>query len=297
MLTTLHRYLPGALLALAGLTGLALASLAMNFASLTIAPAPTSGPSAGRTLAPQPGKTPLNAYEVILKRNIFDSSSPGRETLFGAAMTESPATAGGVHSRKDLTLVGTIADQARSLALLMVGKEPRILHLEDELPGGGTLVAVRRNEADIRYADGSTDTLQLPRQGAQSPTATTNHAAAPTTAGGSQIKAVGDNRFVIARAEVEKARSNIGELLKQARMEPNIVNGQTNGFVVKMIQPNTLLSQLGLRVGDVVTRVNGVELNSPEKALQIFQQLREARRLSVDLTRGGKPLSLQFEVN
>jgi general secretion pathway protein C len=300
MLAALHKYLPGVVLLLTGLTGLALASLGMSTASLFLAPKQSAGPAAARAALPAPVKTSLLDNEVILKRDIFDSTGQGRETLLGIPAEQGSGAPTAVRSRQDLALVGTVVDGQHSLALLRVGKEPRILHLDEELPGGGTLVAVRRNEADIRFADSSTQTLKIPREGVAGAAAggpAGNSSAAAPSGGGSQVKALGDNRYVIARAEVEKARANIGELLKQARMEPNIVNGQTNGFVVKMIQPRSLLGQLGLQVGDVVTQVNGVELNSPEKALQVFQQLREARRLSVDLLRGNQPLSLQYEVH
>ena len=300
MLAALHKYLPGLVLLLAGLTGLALASLGMSTASLFLAPKQGAGRAAARATLPAPVKTSLLDNEIILKRDIFDSTGQGRETLLGMPAEQGPGAQAAVRSRQDLALVGTVVDGQHSLALLTVGKEPRILHLDEELPGGGTLVAVRRNEADIRFTDNNTQTLKIPREGAAGAAAGSpagSSSAAAPSGGGSQVQALGDNRFVIARAEVEKARSNIGELLKQARMEPNIVNGQTNGFVVKMIQPRSLLGQLGLQVGDVVTQVNGVELNSPEKALQVFQQLREARRLSVNLLRGDKPLSLQYEVH
>jgi general secretion pathway protein C len=296
MLAALHKYLPGLLLLLAGLTGLALASLGMSTASLFLAPKQGADRAAARATLPAPAKTSLLDNEIILKRDIFDSTGQGRETLLGIPAEQGSGAPAAVRSRQDLALVGTVVDGKHSLALLTVGKEPQILHLDEELPGGGTLVAVRRNEADIRFSDNSTQTLKIPREGA-APGSPAGSSSAAAPAGGSQVKALGDNRFVIARAEVEKARANIGELLKQARLEPNIVNGQTSGFVVRMIQPRSLLGQLGLQVGDVVTQVNGVELNSPEKALQIFQQLREARRLSVDLLRGGQPLSLQYEVH
>ena len=64
-----------------------------------------------------------------------------------------------------------------------------------------------------------------------------------------------------------------------------------------MIRPRSLLANLGMKVGDVVSSVNGVELDSPEKALQIFQQLREAKRLTVDLTRGQEKMSFEYQVN
>jgi len=296
MLAALHKYLPGLLLLLAGLTGLALAGLVMGVASMSLAPATNISRVKPRSPLPLPEKPTLADYEVIVQRDIFDSTGAGRETLLGiSSSSESPSAGATARSHQDLALVGTIANQDHSLALLTIAKAPRVLRLEDELPGGGTLVAVRRNEADIRYADGTLETLRIPREGAS---AAARPAASTTAAGGgAQVQALGGNRFAIARAEVEKARANIGELLKQARMEPNIVNGETSGFVVKMIQPGSILAQLGMQLGDVVTRVNGIELNSPEKALQIFQQLREARRLNVDLTRGGQPLSLQYEVN
>ena len=303
MLAALHKYLPGLLLLLAGLTGLVLASLAMSTASLFLAPKQKISPAKALAGIPAPSKTNLADYEVILQRDIFDSTGAGRETLLGLPADEGAAAQAAVHNRQDLTLIGTIANEGNSLALLTVGKEAKVLRLGEDLPGGGTLAAVRRNEADIRYADGSTQTLKIPREGAGATNgsagrnASTGRAAATASTGGNHVKEVGDNQFVVSRSEVEKARSNIGELLKQARMEPNIVNGQTNGFVVKMIQPHSLIAELGLQIGDVVTRVNGVELNSPEKALQIFQQLREARRLNVDLLRKEQPLSLQYEVN
>ncbi len=296
MLAALHKYLPGLLLLLAGVTGLALAGLVMGVTSMSLAPATNGGQAKTRPPLPLPEKPTLADYEVIVQRDIFDSTGAGRETLLGGPQSsESPTAAGTARSHQDITLIGTIVNQGNSLALVTIAKAPRILRLEDELPGGGTLVAVRRNEADIRYADGTLEILRIPREGANA--AARPAASAAAVGGGAQVQALGGNRFAIARAEVEKARSNIGELLKQARMEPNIVNGETNGFVVKMIQPGSLLAQLGMQLGDVVTRVNGIELNSPEKALQIFQQLREARRLNVDLTRGGQPFSLQYEVN
>ena len=74
-------------------------------------------------------------------------------------------------------------------------------------------------------------------------------------------------------------------------MTPNIVEGRTEGFQVVTVQPRSLLAQMGIRPRDVLMQINGVELDSPEKALQIFYQLREARTLSLSLMRNGQPLT------
>jgi general secretion pathway protein C len=43
-------------------------------------------------------------------------------------------------------------------------------------------------------------------------------------------------------------------------------------------------------------QINGMPLDGPEKALQIFQQLREARQISIGLTRNGTPMNFEYEV-
>ena len=53
---------------------------------------------------------------------------------------------------------------------------------------------------------------------------------------------------------------------------------------------------MGLQRGDVVIDVNSIKLDSPEKALLIFQQLREARRISVSIERNGVPVSFAYEI-
>jgi general secretion pathway protein C len=111
------------------------------------------------------------------------------------------------------------------------------------------------------------------------------------------VRALGENRWQLPLAEAERARSQIGELLKQARIEPNVVDGRTDGFAVRMVQPRSLLAQFGLQRGDIIRQVNGMDLDSPEKALQIFQQLREARNINVNVVRNGAPLTLSIEVN
>jgi len=52
-----------------------------------------------------------------------------------------------------------------------------------------------------------------------------------------------------------------------------------------------------LQVGDIVKEVNGLALDSPEKALQIFQQLREAQHIVVAVVRNNAPLSLEYNLD
>jgi len=53
-----------------------------------------------------------------------------------------------------------------------------------------------------------------------------------------------------------------------------IKGGKTVGFKLVELEKGSLLEKIGLRVGDLVVEINQVKLNSPEKALQIFQKRR-----------------------
>jgi general secretion pathway protein C len=232
--------------------------------------------------------TTLADYEMIVQRNLFDSKHTGILSLATNAGTGAPSAA-----PASFTLLGTVTAGTASLALIDSAGKTLLLHLGDTAPGGGRVVAIERSTLRLRHDNGSEESIPLrdaPLLG---------DASVPASGGArpSAIRATGNNRYSIPRQEVEKARANIGELLKQARLEPNIVGGQTHGFVVRMIRPESILASLGLKLGDVVMQVNSVPLDTPEKALQIFQQLREARHIALNLERNGTPISFEYDLD
>lgn len=282
------RHFPLLLLCALALLGLTLGHLGASLVGMRLARAPlppavASGPVTG----PSRAATALLDYEVIVQRSLFAPHLAGQYSL--AAKPGDGGSAAPV-PRSNIILLGTVAGLTRPLALIRNGSENAILHLGDILPDGGKVIAIARQLLKLRYPDGSEQTILPPEipgeEGAASAPATN-----PAIRGGS------DNRFAITRAEAEKARSNLGELMKQARMEPHVVNGKTDGFVVRMIKPNTIFTALGLQVGDIVKEVNGLALDSPEKALQIFQQLREAQHIVVAVVRNDAPLSLEYNLD
>lgn len=292
----IQRHFVGIALFLFALLGVSIGHLAATSLGIFLSPEvmePTK-PALERS-TPLKRKT-LSDFEIILQRNIFDSSASKTQSF---AETEKPKepVAKAPAARTDLKLLGTVVAGANSLALIEANREIALYHTGDETPGGGVVDEITRNQVSIRNRDGSVATLILfePESTAGAPSAATA-APSPSPAGNGQIREVGENRWLIDSRVAEDARNNIGELLKSARMEPNLVDGRTEGFVVKMIRPRSLLAKLGIRKGDVILQVNEVELESPEKALQIFQQLREARHISIGLQRDGTPMNFDYEV-
>lgn len=74
----------------------------------------------------------------------------------------------------------------------------------------------------------------------------------------------------------------------QARIVPSIKDGKINGFKLFAIRPHSVYTALGIQNGDVVHRINQRLIDSPDKALQVYQELKDADKLVVELTRRGK---------
>ena len=302
MLSYIQRYFSIIQLLLAGLLGVALGQLAAAGMGLYLNPSvQTSSRTAQVTAAPVKRLQPSD-YQAILKRDIFDSAAPNVASLPVTATASAPQQQSNPAAPPvNLTLLGTVTAGKHSLAIIENGRKVKIYHLGDQVPGGAEVHEVARTSVTLRSADGTLSTLPLfqGKKGSAagpSPTRTSRPASTRTASLGGGIRAVGPNRWIVPQQAVDKARANMNDLLRQARMEPLIVNGQTEGFVVRMIRPRSLLALLGLQVGDVVKQVNGVQLDSPEKALQIFQQLREARHFTISLVRGGKQMNLEYDV-
>jgi general secretion pathway protein C len=56
------------------------------------------------------------------------------------------------------------------------------------------------------------------------------------------------------------------------------------------------LNELGLRPGDIVTSINGVQIDSPAKGMKAMQTLAEGDSVSVTLLRDGQESSLSLNV-
>ena len=110
------------------------------------------------------------------------------------------------------------------------------------------------------------------------------------------IKKVGENRFAVDRDLVDQLMKNPLLASRGARIIPSIKNGKANGFKLYAIRPSSLYAKIGLRNGDTIQAVNGFELTSADKALEVYTKLKEASNLSVSVTRRGKPITLSYQI-
>jgi general secretion pathway protein C len=294
----LQKSLNGLLLLLTVSLGLLVGGFAADWLGILLAPQDATTAAVASESLPVT-RPRLEDFTSVTQRNLFDSQAKP-ETLAepsAAAAGAQPAQSAAA-VRVDLALLGTVAGGEQPLAVIAADKEVEVYRLGARLPGNLILVRIERDRVVAESADGRQTVLELSLEGLPEGTAAGRPAAAVrngTT--GVQIIELGENSWQIPREEAEKARSNLNALLKTARMVPKIENGTTVGFTIVNIQPGTFLDLLGLKAGDVLVQINQVELNSPEKALQIFQQVREANNISLGLLRNGSRQTFEYTID
>ena len=124
-------------------------------------------------------------------------------------------------------------------------------------------------------------------------------AGAPPAAGAASldgIKSMGDNRYEVQRSVIDGTLSNLNAIATQARIVPSFKNGLANGFKVFSIQPGSFYTAIGVENGDVIQKINGYEINSPDKALEVYQKLRESRHITMDIERNGQVIRKEYNV-
>lgn len=88
---------------------------------------------------------------------------------------------------------------------------------------------------------------------------------------------------------------SLHQLAQDARIVPAFQNGRSIGFKLFAIRPGSDFALAGLQNGDVVTRINGIELSSPERALEAYQRANDGL-IVVDFLRRGQRGTLTHHI-
>jgi general secretion pathway protein C len=75
-----------------------------------------------------------------------------------------------------------------------------------------------------------------------------------------------------------------------------MVNGALSGFRIDYIAPASFYEKIGIQYGDVLQRVNGVEIRDPGTMLNLFQQLKNERTVKLDLVRNNQHSTVTYEL-
>jgi general secretion pathway protein C len=110
------------------------------------------------------------------------------------------------------------------------------------------------------------------------------------------IKKTGENNYEVQRGTVDSLLGNMSALSRAARIVPEIKDGRAAGFRLFSVRPDGPFAMIGLQNGDVISAINGLEMTSPDKALEVYTKLKTASHLSVGLERNGQKITKDYNI-
>ena len=238
-------------------------------------------------------KPPLSSYAIVYTRDIFNSTKAPPATE-GATLVATTNSA-------NIRLLGTATSmQDRAFAIVEnQTTHSQGLYREGDLVAPGIiLVQVGWDRITIER-DGKRETLMLPKDApaapGQSPVVPVSTPANTSTQEG--VQKVAQDSYAIDRREVDHAINNLSELFTQVRAVPyTLKEGVVQGFRLFQIKSGSLIDRIGLKNGDVIQRVNGVEISDPSTAFQLLQDLQGHPQVRVDVLRNQQPATLSYEI-
>jgi general secretion pathway protein C len=166
----------------------------------------------------------------------------------------------------------------------------------------GAYVVLREGNSRCFYAQFMPPRPAAPAAPATPPPATgTAQAGAPSgelaAALDQGITRSGDNEFSVRRSLVDRILENQAELMRTTRIMPQEQNGHVVGVQLFGVRDSSLLARLGMRNGDTLNRINGLDIGTPDRALEAYSRLRTADHIQLTLTRNGQPVNIDFNIH
>lgn len=254
-----------------------------------VEPIPLDAPSAGNA---QPAQS-VAAWHLF-------GNTQGTVDL-AALAREAPATA------LNLLLRGTLNENAPEggIAIIAEGANPdQAYRVGDTLPGGARLDGIYAGRV-LLSRNGTNESLSLPSEAAAP--APARNGTAPSIGGRRSAALPGaaapvvpfiNPNIAIGAPSMESIRAATGvdaaELARDVQVMPVLENGRMAGVRLAAGRNSELLSRAGLLPTDVVTAVNGIPLDGPERGAQLLANLKNSRSAQVTVRRDGKEIQLSI---
>ncbi|HEX4449272.1 MAG TPA: type II secretion system protein GspC, partial [Kofleriaceae bacterium] len=110
------------------------------------------------------------------------------------------------------------------------------------------------------------------------------------------IRRVAPNKYAIDKSIVDQILANPMSVAKGARVVPSVKDGKPHGFKLYAIRPSSVFAKLGLENGDTLVTINGFDLTTADKALEIYTKLRDATTIEIELERKGVRITIDYVV-
>ena len=95
-----------------------------------------------------------------------------------------------------------------------------------------------------------------------------------------------DGTYRITTGERAGSMRAAAKIFSEAQILPKYDEGEMVGVQVNAIQPGGMFEELGFSEGDVITKLNDIEINSPEESARVLAEFSENTEFTVELDDG-----------
>ncbi len=246
----------------------------------------------------QARKSEASIFSNLKDRNIFNA-----DHFIPDALGEKAKGPGGednadpVLSSLPLKLVGTIIHGARekSVATVQVnGKDIQAVMADEEVEGMARIQEINRYKVIFRnLRNRKMEYIEIKEENK------INMGVANKSEPTNNLGAAEKTNFTFKRAEINKYLENLPRVLQDAKAVPYVApgsGGEISGFKLVAIKSGSIYETLGLKRGDIIKGVNGEPVDTPQKAMELYQALKSAESIQLEIGRGGSNTTLNYQL-
>lgn len=275
--------------------------LILNFRDLML---PNQPPPAHPKRASSLDSNNRGAYNSIISRNIFNPEGviPDALTADGKEAKKPREDMPPVPSQLPLNLVGTIvhSNPEKSIASIEIRGKNSVLPftINHEIEKIATLTKIERNKVFLRNLNNNQNEYLEMKSASKISFSGAKPMVTEGVKASGEVKQVAPNKFELKRSDVLKYTSDMASVLQQAAMAPKRgASGDIEGFKFLSIQPGSIYTQLGFQNGDVIKGVNGEPVDSPAKAMELYNTLKNSNNIKIKVERDGRDTDFDYNVN
>jgi len=211
---------------------------------------------------------------------------------------EAPTGASG-RQNFQMKLVGTaVADNPEnSVAVIesVIGGQQRFYHM-GERASGVLIKEILRNRVIVETEQG----VEIIRLSRSLPTdvvrSEASQARSLVGSGTNPTKSRRHKTLYLDGKALTAELADLGDMIQEVDIDAVSIYGQPAGVRVYPIAADSIFSKIGLKTGDVIKEVNGMEISRPEQAIAVFQQLKAGHDVDIKVKgRRTRQISLVIE--
>jgi hypothetical protein len=110
------------------------------------------------------------------------------------------------------------------------------------------------------------------------------------------VKKINNFEFEISKKMLDEQLVDLTQLGREARVIPNYRGGRYEGFKLVGVKSGSLYRAIGIRSGDIIRAINGDPIDSPNKAMQLFNKLKTSPKVTLDIVRRRKNETFSYTI-